>query len=283
MSRIWIDARDGGPVGFSEDGSEFDPLTILGELTEAAKGVPCEENANRATEAFACFFRASFKGGDRLEYFDKMQTMRKMIHGDRGLSLADFEKLRTFLDLGFTLAIAPAAFSPDEKAIPVPLRYDFMDLENALHADAGNMEGYAFVYDCSSMADAAFAVLHYLLWNGYKFAECEHCERIFATKTFKRRYCRRRTPCAGWKEHSCAEAVDLITKKLSKRRKSIRTYLSNHYPGALCEFDQSFDAFWFRDGKKARRDWRSLETLERITHHRYVKETWYRDEYKTLK
>lgn len=52
------------------------------------------------------------------------------------------------------------------------------------------------------------AILYFYARNGYILAKCAHCQKWFATKTLKEKYCIRTSPCVG---------VLLSTKESSKR------------------------------------------------------------------
>jgi hypothetical protein len=51
-----------------------------------------------------------------------------------------------------------------------------------------------FTYTCHSITDMVAAILHYYLINKFKLIECKHCKRLFPSKTFKQKYCRRISP-----------------------------------------------------------------------------------------
>jgi hypothetical protein len=130
------------------------------------------------------------------------------------------------------------------------------------------------------MEDIPFAILHYLILNEYQFRQCEHCEKYFATKTLKQKYCMRKSPYKGCAHLECGEAVDHLMKKIKKRKKSIMTNLGNYYPEASDKFWCEFNKYSVIDGKNVWKSWRILETLEQITSKEYVKAKWYKPEYK---
>ena len=88
-----------------------------------------------------------------------------------------------------------------------------------------------YVYNCSSVIEILFSIFHYLVINNYQITTCKHCGKDFFTINKKRYLCNRKTPYRYMKEvrkekdrlneRTCVEAVDLIRKRFSNRKKSI--------------------------------------------------------------
>ena len=78
-------------------------------------------------------------------------------------------------------------------------------------------KGEYYRYICKTFNDVVNAILHYLFEHGYKFAMCVHCERYFATKALKQRYCRRKTHYTGYEHLDCEQAVRNIHQKLKRQ------------------------------------------------------------------
>lgn len=77
------------------------------------------------------------------------------------------------------------------------------------------------VYHCSDLPQVAFSILHFLILDGYKFSNCKHCGRLYATKTLKTVYCNRKSLYSGYEQYSCKDAVKHINDTLEKRRKVV--------------------------------------------------------------
>lgn len=77
------------------------------------------------------------------------------------------------------------------------------------------------VYTCANIQQVVFSILHFLILNGYKFANCRHCGRLYATQNLKNTYCSRTSPCPGYERYYCKDAVKRINDALEKRRKTV--------------------------------------------------------------
>lgn len=93
---------------------------------------------------------------------------------------------------------------------------------NKSEIDNGEFLPDVFLYNsCRTMIDFVFSIVHYLIFNGYKITHCEHCGRLFATKTLKVKYCASRlSPYSGYEQYTCKKAVKQIVDTLEKRRKT---------------------------------------------------------------
>lgn len=258
---------------------EFDPLTVLGDLLDTAKGVSNEDNYKRLADNFCMLFKVTCEDEDYFEYFEKMCALRKIVLHDKDLTLATFERLRSFFDLKFDFDIVDRAKDDEiDTLLDTPIRFGFCNIETALNSGQG--DNHLFMYRCRTMVDVPFAVLHYLLWNGYKFRQCEHCEQLFAAKSFKTKYCTRKSPFERYTHLPCWEAVDHIKKHFKKRKNSILKNLNTYYPLATYAFLIEYDECNLFEGKVSPRYWFTLKEIERITDKRYIKEKWYKAEYK---
>lgn len=94
---------------------------------------------------------------------------------------------------------------------------------NASFGETGE-NGYT-VYICSNIQQVVFSVLHFLIINGYKFSNCKHCGRLYATKNLKTVYCNRFSPFPGYERYSCRDAVKRINDSLNKRCRAIDSAL----------------------------------------------------------
>ena len=259
--------------------AKFDPLIVLVDLLDVAKGISNEDNYNRLADNFQKLFKMPCEGEDYSDYFEKMRELRKLVPYDNSLTFADLEKLKSFFGLKFHFEIVDKKQIADTPfTVNAPLLFGFCNTEMVL--ESGASENHLFIYRCYTMIDVPFSILHYLLLNEYKFRQCEHCKKIFAAKSFKTKYCTRNSPYKKYEHLKCWEAVDHIEKLLKKRKKSILRNLKYYYPLATWEFSNEYDKFDLFDEKKKPRCWLTLMELEQITNKKYVKEKWYRDEYK---
>lgn len=257
--------------GLSGD-HQFNPLTILGDLIRKTKG----QFFSDIKEILAYDFNSSFKiqcpENEVEEYFNKMQDLRNLIFTDYALSISDFERLRYYYGLSFQMDFLD---SYSESGFD-PLVFGFCTTKKVLEKIDSKYN--AAIYQCYSMIDIPFSILHFLLINGYtKFKDCEYCGRLFATSSLKTKYCDRQIVSGTFPSMECAMIVDHTLKMAKKRKHSITTYLQNNYPKAVPLFYDQFDEY---AGKNVIKSIDALNELRRITNKEYVRDTWYKEEYK---
>ncbi len=91
----------------------------------------------------------------------------------------------------------------------------------------GNLfeEGMGYRYECENLNEMLLAILHFYIINGYKITNCEHCNKIFATKTLKNKYCERidQFPFKKKQNKTCEESVRyMFNKYLRDKRLSLK-------------------------------------------------------------
>ena len=79
-----------------------------------------------------------------------------------------------------------------------------------------------------TVTQVLIASLYFYAYHDYKIARCQHCGKWYATKTLKKKYCNRISPCFGsiikGKESlSCEQAVRNILQKCSRIKNRIET------------------------------------------------------------
>ena len=83
-------------------------------------------------------------------------------------------------------------------------------------------------YICRHISDVAFAILHRLIIDGYKFAKCKHCGGYFAAKKLKTEYCQRFSFLAGYEDKTCLDAKKAALDKLQKKKIAVEKWLAYH-------------------------------------------------------
>ena len=51
-------------------------------------------------------------------------------------------------------------------------------------------ENKTYIYNCKTLSEIVFAILHYLIDNNYKINVCKYCDNFFITDTFKIPFCK---------------------------------------------------------------------------------------------
>ena len=82
------------------------------------------------------------------------------------------------------------------------------------------------------------AALYYYAYHEYKLVRCKHCGKWFATKTLKKEYCDRVSPCfgnivGGKTPLSCEQAVRNILQKCGRMKNRIETKTQQTVTGQL--------------------------------------------------
>lgn len=267
-----------------KEGIKFNPLIAIGELIHRTREAPVNEKyAITVAEEVKRTFGYSYESGEVFDFFEIMCLLRQRITDGTLFSLGEIEQLRPYFHLRFSLDAITVETKVDiqdagKYTCETPLRFGFCSVEGALKNYS--QKEHTWIYLCHSMADIPFSVLHYLLIHGYKIRKCEHCEKYFATKSLKTKYCMRNSPCKGHENLNCAEAVDHIMKNLKKRKKAIYDHLGRTYPVAQNLFLDEYEAFLPRGCEKRAVD---LEALEFLTSKDQVRKKWYLKKYKDNK
>lgn len=82
--------------------------------------------------------------------------------------------------------------------------------------------------DVGGLMDIFYGLLYYYTYQGYKLVCCKHCEKWFATKSLKKEYCDRISPCfgeiiSGKEPLKCEQAVRNILQKCGRIKNRIET------------------------------------------------------------
>jgi len=220
----------------------FDPTTILADLrfTEHLfldyNLVPFDDWDYAFEYGFAEKIKIQDK--DREQYHKLIITIRKIIEKSNNthntINLSTVELLRTYFDItnhfipsnlipNFFAKIATDAASENIMTV----HYSHYSIEDALACDVSKFHSY--FYECYSLADAVFSILHFLALGRYKFKKCLHCGKYFATQTDKQKYCLRNSPYPGYTHLNCEQAVRNISQDFKRSYKRIYNNLSQNH------------------------------------------------------
>ena len=137
--------------------------------------------------------------------------------------LANLPNIKTKVPLHFSIDV------PDK--IEQALHYSHYSVENFLNYNLSKCHEY--FYECYSLADVIFSVLHFLALNRYKFNKCLHCDRYYAASTYK--YCSRHSLYPTFEHLPCDEAQKNIKQKISREHRKIYKNLFENYPPEVLE------------------------------------------------
>ena len=250
-------------IGIFKDNKVFNPLTILGDLLHWTRN-PMRIDW-RAIKEFQNVFGIPYFYNSRqcYDYYKKMCDLRERIQMDTPLRIDELNALKFFYDFTFKLNIAGI----EEDGRNIPLKFGLCRSEQFFK----RADHEKYFYECFSMIDIPFAILHFLLMNGYKFKRCEHCGKYFATHKTGRSYCTRKSPLKGYEHLKCSEAVKKMMKYLRDKKKQIYINLERHHPEMSQEFLDEFEIFGAVRLEKRAED---LEVLKALTNEEYRKR-WY--------
>ncbi len=107
-------------------------------------------------------------------------------------------------------------------------------------------ESYPFYQELEDITSVAICVLLFLKKNNYKFAQCAHCGKTFATHNLRIKFCSRyspyKNPCKPNEDYtklSCGDAVYNINARQRGRKNKIRDYLRKKAEGELYKKEEN--------------------------------------------
>lgn len=287
---------------------EFDPLTVLGDLLNVVgyeQKSPYPQHNYHFKENYTkhpFFFDTEYTiisnskmGGEfeRTHFFVAFDLLREIICNNPlprkykgALPLDEFEVIKQFLQLKFTLEILFQEENPlydwGYKENPfngeTVSTHQYLPLSEIKDFNIGQLTNiktpYRFVYSCNSVEEIVFSVLHYLIFFGYTFVQCEHCGKYFAAKSKKQQYCKRKSPYEGYTHLQCEQAVRNILNKCRQRKKSIDRHLISSYGYAVAsKFGDEYKKYM--DAARACSSVENLQQLELFLCKENIKKNWY--------
>ena len=274
-----IEGFDGFVLGGLHGKQFFDPTTVLCDLLDRQ-----------------CYHKHPFHLYSDVEsdwFNNVLDELERLCREQRNLSLSQFEVFKQIIDTRFTYQIEFREENPgyglavpnelyDEVQPDSKYRY-FLLGENNRFTMEEMMSYYKdydlqYNYSCHSLADVICSVWHYLILHDYKFSQCNHCGRYFATVTLKKLYCDRKSPYPKFDQHCCEQAVRNIKQKLARRKKSAYTYINSYYTGGVNQF---LDRYAFlKDKADELSSVENLRALDDFLSKENVRREWHREEYK---
>ena len=210
-----------------------------------------------------------------------INEIRESVENKVYYTIGEFEIMKTFSKMKFSLEIESRYDNPyyedggawykeyeeegilhliDETRFDVKSRYDYrstyfgvrFDMHSVIKgmekdATKAEEEPLRYNYSCYELNELVYCVWHYLILHEYKSKKCEHCGKYFAVKSFKQKYCSRKSSFpdkiylnekviyqknAKRKRnfnYSCAGVVKDVKDKLAQRKKTIYNHLVGYY------------------------------------------------------
>ena len=129
--------------------------------------------------------------------------------------------------------------------------YDFKDIEciarkHNIVLDCELFDNKLSIYNCNSLSEIIYAILHYLLEKTYKVNVCKYCERFLIVKTFKTSYCQDVSPyCYEYEGKNCQYVREERIHLLNSKRKTIdsKLFLNNYSKEKIVGFQNKCNKF----------------------------------------
>lgn len=272
-----------------EEPISFSPLSILGDLCDSRKKIIIN---GRASYILSTDFDL-YEIGDKYEYGFGIpmyifhdyryailkRTIEQHITGRVKIEKKHMDILRQMFDLHYSYASSFKQTWSLHNLLPQKIpeytyqRFEFNISNLAEELSTCDAYEHRYVYTCYSVRDVIFSIFHYLIIHDYKFSQCEHCERYYATLNLKQRYCKRTSPISDFSHLECEQAVRNMKQKLSRRKKSVYSNLERNHPQKMHEFDIEYNKY------KQKVDMRSsvnnLQALETFLAKENISNNWY--------
>lgn len=218
----------------------FDPLTVLTELRYKPENVDLEDfyfDDYDYSSEYGFNSIIHLKDTERKQYVAVVKNIKKLIlwsyTNKTSISLSTLELLRPYYDITFVFSPTTIVkkidtpFSHENHLHKRYVHYNSVPLEILLEKGTSLYKEY--FYQCYSPADIVFSILYFLSINAYKFNKCMHCNRFFATKSYKTIYCHRLSEYQDFEQYTCCEAVKRIRQDIQRKHSQIYKNLSANY------------------------------------------------------
>lgn len=243
----------------------FNPTTILAKLNY--KNEPANINDIDFDDwdyEYEYGFGKKLKILNREQYYKLVIAIRKLIKNSlenhTAPDLTTIEILRMYFDITNTFIASKT--KPLEIKVPInnsetfslPLinppsvhinfHYSNYSLDSALREDLASFQVY--IYDCTTLADVVYSILHFQSICGLKYRKCMHCNTLFATISEKSKYCKQKSPYPNYTHLNCEQAVRNISQQIKRKYKRIyNNLLQNHADDnmQLIRFTDQFNQF----------------------------------------
>lgn len=165
-------------------------------------------------------------------YYSLAQLIKNQILNKKLFTIKDIEKLKLYFDIKLNYSISYL----DKNNGLKPLQYSYCKIDNIIDKDIRKTE-HTYIYNCFTLTDVLFSILHYLIYNDYNHIEnCNHCNRLYFYNNKKILYCDRNSPYSGYTNLKCEQAVRNIKQYFSRIHKRIYNNFYNYKEENLNEY-----------------------------------------------
>lgn len=201
---------------------KFDPITIFGDLKPIIKEDEYTFINIKEENAFGIDINI-YK--DKI-YYEFLDTILNLLKEKSSLTINELENLKNKYNLKFEENVSYERHKKISKA-------NLKSLASNKSINITNNDSYhCYFYECNSISDILYAVLHYLFSHNYKIVKCKHCELYFATNTLKVEYCNRISPYENLNKtcyNAKKELIRRIKRNIMRIEKRVNYRIDNYY------------------------------------------------------
>ncbi len=236
---------------------EFDPLTILGNLSNHEK--PCTYfnkrlNINSSWTSLQGSYEYEYGFGEPLyigndeQYLKFISALEKIMRNNQYKTLKDLEALQRQynLELECEISVKEPNILFDllrkkgrnvKKHTSKPIKYEFGKINDELLQNTYLNRDHQFDYHCRSLSDILFAILHFIIIHQYKFNTCALCQKTYVKlpNHGQGKYCPRPNPLVlsscfdektkeKLKNLSCEKSMSKFREIIRNKKKSKLIY-----------------------------------------------------------
>lgn len=131
--------------------------------------------------------------------------------------------------------------------------FTIKDLENIgidfnIHINCNFRNNKNYIYNCNSVSEIVYSLLHYLFENEYKVNVCRYCDRFFITDTYKNIFCKSDCPAPEkYKGKDCQYVKEQRLHSLSSKRRRIDKNLEYKYSASDVLYDFRYKCEDYKD------------------------------------
>lgn len=231
---------------------DFNPLTILGDLR--CEKISCEYTKRRAFidrswEYWlgACRHEYGFEIplyiGNDYRYIKLMSYLDEITYNNKCITIKELEEIQNKYNLelnceisaeenDISFALLQSRGKNAKEKTYVPLKYEVGKANKDLLQNTYMNKNHCFSYQCSTMVDVIFAILHFIVMHQYEFKICALCQKLYVKipNHGQGKFCSRKSPLGSnsyfdertnkkFKDLDCQKSMKIFHQIMRNRKK----------------------------------------------------------------